>query len=214
MVKLNTGLQKNQCDKSKIQVTGESTLKVNPNMAMVNIGIDTEDKDLQKAQQQNAKISRIVIKGLENMGIKKNDISTVIYNIEPLYDYVDGKQVFNTYSVSNVLNVNITDMNKIGLVIDESVKNGANNIKDITFTVSNPEVYYNKALQLAVKNSVEKAMIIGNVLNIKVNKIPCSIEERTIEFMNNSFNAAKLAGTDILPGSVKINAGVSSVFSY
>src|SRR3712207_6173673 len=161
MVKLNTGLQKNQCDKSKIQVTGESTLKVNPNMAMVNIGIDTEDKDLQKAQQQNAKISRIVIKGLENMGIKKNDISTVIYNIEPLYDYVDGKQVFNTYSVSNVLNVNITDMNKIGLVIDESVKNGANNIKDITFTVSNPEVYYNKALQLAVKNSVEKAMIIG-----------------------------------------------------
>lgn len=205
------------CNKGRIKVIGTGNLKVQPDMAIVNLGIITEDKNLEKAQRENAKISNRVIKELQNMGIDKIDISTSSYNIEAQYDYVDNKRVFRSYRVTNILSVNIRDISKVGEIIDASVRNGVNNVGNIRFTISNPKHYNNKALKLAVENSVEKAMVIGSTLKVHVNTTPCSVKEVTSAGRLGEKNIAMLESaqaTPIMPGELTINRAVEAIFIY
>ena len=204
------------CNKGKIKVIGTGSLKVQPDMAIVNLGIITEDKNLEKAQRENAKISNRVIRELESMGIDRRDISTANYNIEAQYDYVDNKRVFRSYRVTNILGVNIRDITKVGEIIDASVKNGVNNVENIRFTISNPKHYNNKALKLAVENSVEKAMVIGSTLKVNVNTTPCSVKEiRPTEILRqNTVMLESAPVTPIMPGELTINATVEAIFIY
>ncbi|SUY66897.1 SIMPL domain-containing protein [Clostridium tetani] len=204
------------CNKGRAKVIGVGSLKVQPDMAIVSLGIITEDKSLEKAQRENAKISDRVIRELQNMGIDRRDISTANYNIEAQYDYVDNKRVFRGYRVTNILSVNIRDITKVGEIIDASVKNGANNVGNVSFTISNPKHYNNRALKLAVENAVEKAMVIGNTLKVQVNTIPCSVKEvrPTEKFRENTAMFQATATTPIMPGELTISATVEAIFVY
>ncbi|NMA57573.1 SIMPL domain-containing protein [Clostridium cochlearium] len=203
------------CNKGRIRVMGVGNLKVQPDMAVISLGIITEDKNLEKAQKENAQISSRVIRGLQNMGIDIKDISTANYNIEAQYDYVDNKQVFRAYRVTNILSVNIRDVRKVGEIIDASVKNGVNNVASVRFTVSDLKQYNNRVLKLAVQDSVEKAIVIGNTLKVRVNTTPCSVkEERNIEPLRENVVMLKDVSTPIIPGQLELMAVVEAVFVY
>jgi len=58
-------------------------VRANPDVAIVNIGVVTEDKELERAQQQNAATTSSVINSLRAAGIKDADIQTVTYSVNP-----------------------------------------------------------------------------------------------------------------------------------
>ncbi|MDP4145029.1 MAG: SIMPL domain-containing protein [Bacillota bacterium] len=199
-----------------LRINGLGTIKASPDIATVYIGVITEDKNLQTAQEENAIKSTSVINGLYRMNIPKQDISTAAYTIEPQYNYIDGKQEFRGYRVSNTLNVKIRDLSKVGAIIDDAVANGANNISNINFTVENPEVYYNNALKLALKDSIEKAKAITNTLGVSLNEVPLRILELSTvpSAESTSLQKAYSATTPILPGEISIIARIETIFNY
>ncbi|HCQ89947.1 MULTISPECIES: SIMPL domain-containing protein [unclassified Clostridium] len=199
-----------------IRVIGIGSIQAEPDIAIVNLGVMTEDKNLETAQRENIMISNRVINQLEEMGILRRDIKTSIYNIEPQYDYIEGKQVFRNYKVTNIFTVTIRDIRRVGEIIDASVSIGANNVGNISFTISNPRYYYNKALQLAVIDAVEKAITIGNTLKVSVNTIPNSIKEQAPiqEFESRAMMKTYTASTPVMPGEIEITARVEGSFQY
>lgn len=202
--------------KGELKINGTATIKIEPNIAIVNLGVVTEDINLEKAQRENAIKATSIINELLKFNIPKEDISTFTYSIEPQYDYIEGKQIFRGYKVTNILSVTIRDLSKVGQIIDAAVSKGANRVDNIKFTVENPSPYYNKALSLAIINAINKARQVENTLKVNLFKIPYKIIEQS-----STENVQEVAGfkalaatTPILPGQITITSNIEAFFYY
>lgn len=202
---------------NSVKLNGKGTLKTKPDMAILTLGVITEGKELKTVQEENALKTNSLINRLKAMGINERDIQTQSYNVDIEYDYVDGKQVFRGYRVTNTIVVTIRDINKTGEIIDAAVESGANTIRGINFTVANPSLYYNQALKLAIKDAIEKAQVVENTLGVVINETPISIEEEGSQYVpiieRESLKAASTV-TPIEAGTIEITARIKAIFYY
>ena len=204
----------------KMNLNGKASVMIEPDIATAILGVETQNKELKVAQEENAMKSTQVINALMKMGIADKDIKTESYTINPEYDYVEGKQIFRDYKVTHTFRVTIKDLQKFGEIIDAAVASGANMVTNINFTVSNPSVYYRQALNLAIEDAIKKAKGIEEKLEIVLNKVPISITEESQRYTPvdgkyfAAFSAAPAYHTPIKEGQIEINASVRAVFVY
>ena len=121
-------------DARTMKVYGNGKVAVKPNVAIVQLGVVTENKFLHKAQQENTEKMNKVLQTLVNLGIPNKDIQTSAFIINPKYDYQNGKQFNQRYQVMHMLQVRLTHIDQVGIVIDTVVNQGVNRISDIRFT--------------------------------------------------------------------------------
>lgn len=200
-----------------IEVTGEGTVSAAPDKSAIVLGAVTDDISLNRAQAENAKTLSDIIDALLKLTIPKEHIQTVNYNIDMQYDYEDGKRIFKGYQVTHLLQVTIDKIELTGLVVDTAVSQGANSISNIQFISSHPEVHYNHALSLAIKNAESKAVTIAKTLGVTLIKHPIQIQEesRTPEPIPHQTGVyAKSTATPIQPGKVEFVAAVKVKYSY
>jgi uncharacterized protein YggE len=204
---------------NRLTVAGEGSVFVNPDTAMITIGVITENQNLSAAQKENTDKTAAVINSLLGLGISQKDIQTTTYRIEPQYDYENGKQIFRGYKVEHQFQVTIKDLSKIGQVIDKAVASGANFVSSIQFTVSNPDVFYNQALTLAIQNAQQKAIVMARALQVTLNPVPIAVTElsqnvppRPIPFQ--AMALAQDSGVPIQPGENKITASVKIDYTF
>lgn len=196
---------------------GEGSVLVQPDMAQIVLGVETENKVLREAQSENAQKISTIIQALRNIGIQEEHIQTDNFTIFPMYDFLDGKQVFRGYRVEHLLRVTVIDIKKIGLVVDTAVENGANRVSNIIFQISNSAGLYQNALQKAVSDAVQKANTIASQLQIELNPIPIRIIEESkfiegpVPFSHSQM--VKSSATEIQPGREEIKAVVTATFS-
>ncbi len=203
-------------EKGYIKVTGAASLKAVPDTAIVNMGVVTDNISLEVARRENSMKTANVINALTSLGIDKKQIITGAFSIDPIYDYINGKQTFRGYRVTNILTVTIKDIDRAGEVIDKATIAGVNRVDNVNFTVSDPTVYYDKALKLAIENAIHKSSVIGGTLDIEVEEVPCRIIERSMEAVPFETSAVKLsaAATPVMPGQIEIAAVVVAIFRY
>jgi uncharacterized protein len=202
--------------KCSIKVNGTGTVKAVPDMAVINLGVVTEGLVLEAAQNENTTKSTEVISSLIGMGIPRKQIRTASYNIEPVYDYVEGNQVFKGYRVTNLLSITVTNLAEIGKIIDTATAAGANRVDSINFSISDPSVYYDRALNLAIKSALRKAYLIAEALGAQINEIPCKIIEEgsAVPMAEGPMLKLSAQSTPILPGQIEISARIEAVFQY
>jgi len=158
-----------------------------------------------------------ILNDLYNIGIDQEDIQTIDISIRKVYDYEEGKQIFRGYEVVHILRVTVRNIDQVGEVYTIGIENGANSDVDIKFTVSNIEDYYNRALQLAVKDAVDKAKLMANTLGVRIRRIPKNISEvimsQTPPPRPYVLSATKEVGTTpISEGTMDVRAEVNSEF--
>ncbi|MFD1928457.1 SIMPL domain-containing protein [Sporosarcina siberiensis] len=204
-------------DRRVMTVTGIGNQSIAPDTANIQFEVRTENMVLTQAQQENAYVMNQVIESLLNLGISAENIKTVSYTVFPQYDYVEGKQVFRGYEVINAISVKVPSIEQVGKVIDVAVQNGANSVSNIQFTVDNEELYYEKALSLALGNAVSKAQAIANTMQLQLDPTPTTITEahRDEPIGPRPFMAKEMAAsTPIEPGQIEITATVKVQFQY
>lgn len=202
----------------KITVSGEGSVFATPNRATANVGVRTENPNLQIAQSENAEKSNTMLQSIQNLGISKDDIRTADFRIDPIYTYEDGKQFFQGYRVTHLYTITLKNLAQIGKVIDTAVENGANEIMNIQFSVAEPQALYNQALSMAVVDSFNKAQAVARTLGIPTSISPLSITEETIKGAPGPFLVASMetsggTGTPIEPGKLEIKATVTGTYS-
>jgi uncharacterized protein YggE len=205
--------------KKEIHVTGEGTVSVQPDRAEITLGVSTEDIELKKAQEENGAAIAKVIQSLREMGINEDNIQTVEYSIYPLYDFSNGQQVFRGYRVNHMVSIAVADIDRVGSVVDAAVTSGANNVRNITFSLSNSAVAYQKALSLAVESAIAKANTIAQSLQVQLIPTPVQVVEvlggqkEPIPFGETQM-VKSAAATQIEPGTQAIKALVRAIFLY
>lgn len=194
---------------------GEGQVSTVPNVAIIRLGVETNGMNLEEIQNQNARISQAVLESLYDLGV--TNIKTFQYNVNKDYDYVDGNRIDRGYTVRNIFEIRITDIQGVGTIIDTAVLNGANVIEFITFDVEDPEYYYQDALNMAVMNAIQKARSISDFLGLQRRPMPISIVEHGSEQLPpQRYYASRESAftTPIEPGQYQIKASVTVKFDF
>jgi len=142
-----------------ISVTGTATASVDPDLLVVQFGVETQKLTAKEALESNSAILANVVESLKTVGIPEDELSTSRFNIMPIYDsYRDEKtgrytQELLGYRVSNVIMVETVNLDLAADIIDTAVSVGANRVDSVYFTLS-PE----KNLQIK-DDLIEKAVL-------------------------------------------------------
>ena len=210
-------------DRNTITVQGSSSITVSPTIVYVSIWVTTFNKNAASAQSENAVKMDRVYKTLASLGIKKDKIKTVNYNISPRYDYKNNVATLAGYNVINSIRVTVNDLKKVSDVLDMTVKEGVNQSNSISFGVTDEERdrLYLQALSQAVSNAKEKANTIAAAAGIAISKPANIIEGSSAHFVQPNYRAmdmAKMASetapTPISEGELMIEANVTVIYDY
>lgn len=196
-----------------MRFTGEGKVSVEPDIAIIRLGVETRGENLQSVQDENRMIASTILDSVRNNQV--TDIKTFQFNIERQYEYRDGERVDLGYVVRNIFEIRTNQLEQVGAIIDEAVGAGANVVDFIGFDVSDPEYYYLEALNMAVDQSIQKAKSVARNLGLLGEPTPiCIAENSTIARPLQDFALREfVANTPIEPGTKDITANVTVEFS-
>ncbi|PID80091.1 MAG: hypothetical protein CSB19_01030, partial [Clostridiales bacterium] len=168
---------------NRVVVEGQATVMVQPDIAKIDLNVQTRDVDSKVAQAENKKIMNNVIAALNKAGVANKDITTSHYNIYHTYDDYDYPMPMDekpvrkrSYQVTNGIVVKTTNIDEVGKLIDVATAAGANDINGIRFESSKADLHYQEALQKAMANAKSKATAITATFGKTVD-VPLSVSE-------------------------------------
>lgn len=196
-----------------ITVVGEGVVNIEPNVARTNIGVEVLRPTVEEAAAENAAIVDRLLATLVELGIAGKDIQTSGYNVfAERYGAsgpVSDEEV--QYRVSNNVTVIIRDLDKVGEVLDASIKAGANNIYGVEFLLDDATAVRSEARKLAVENARATAEELAALNGVKVGKILAISEVvgGAGGFYNNSISSFQIGmggaeRTPIQPGQLRL----------
>lgn len=207
-----------QVEKRKtIRVFGEGTVSATPDQVQMRLGVITQNESITIGQQENAAGISAIISSIQDLNVLENQIQTVVYRIDPQYDYVEGVEVFRGYRIVHLLQITLDQVGLAGPVIDAAVNSGANSIASIQFTLKDPTEVYNQALSEAVDNGREKANTLARSFNVTLDQVPLEIKEIANGLRPEQYPsvlAAQTTPTPIQPGQLTYEVTIEVLFTY
>ena len=96
-------------------VTGEATIAVAPDSAMIRIGVSSQDKTAREASDANARQMTAVLAAIKSNSIADRDIQTSRLSLQPQYDpNKSGTARLTGFQATNQVTVRIQRYRKSG----------------------------------------------------------------------------------------------------
>lgn len=207
-------------DRRSVQVSGEGIVKVEPDQVKLQFGIESNNRDLVKAKDDNTTRTKKLLDALKKFNIPSQDIQTGLVQINPRYDYVNNRQTLAGYVAMKQISVTIKDVNNYGKILNAVLEAGADHVSGIQFDTSKSEELKKEARKRAVADAKSKAEMLAGELNQKIGP-PLNIQEgetpTAIPFHRGGMMAqameAKSSPEDVLsPGEITVRASVTVRF--
>ena len=160
-----------------ITVSGEATVSVPPDLALVEGGVTSEAKTAREASDANNAAMGKVLQALKGAGIEAKDLQTARLSLQPQSaPNRSGPSAIVGYRASNRVTIRVRDVIKVAGVIDTLVAAGANDIGGINFMVSQASKLLDEAREQAVADARRKAEIYAKAAGVTLGA-PLSISE-------------------------------------
>ena len=214
-----------------ISVTGEGMISLEPDLALLNIGVEALGDTVTEARGQAAQAMDAVLVALKDRGIEDKDIQTRSFNIWPRYEWMEvieddkrsGNQVLVGYTVSNSASVKIRDLDEVGDIIDEVATAGGDliRINGINFTVEDSKPFMTQLREAAVNDALAKAQHFAALTGVSLGRLVFIAEfgggsPVVKEFADAGGFAVPAAvpmpGTSISGGELDLRLSVQAVF--
>jgi uncharacterized protein YggE len=163
-----------------ISVSGTGDASGSPDLAVLDLGVSTEEKTVKEARDTAASAMNDVLSALKDDGVAEKDVQTVQFRIEPEYEYPDGKQVLRGFRVTNIVEAKVRDLDRVGEIIDDVAQAGGDvvQVQSLRFTIEEPEDLRAEARKEAVADARARAEDLAEQAGVKLGK-PISISETT-----------------------------------
>ena len=213
-----------------IRVSGTGTVSVEPDVAILQVGVEVFAGKVSIARSEASKAMDSVVTVLKKEGVEEKDIQTTKFNIYPRYDYeevtVNGKrigtQVLTGYTVNNTVKAKIYEIDKVGDIIDKSADAGGDyvRINGVDFTVDDPSPYQTEIRKMAVENAVEKAQDYALLTDVELGPV-IELNEMNSGSLHSPYEAdygmrmmaAAAPTTSISAGQLEISLTVDTLFA-
>jgi len=210
----------NQSNNGTLVVSGRAEVRATPDMARFSVGVETRAETVDEAGRLNAEAMERVRMALYNAGAAPEALKTTNFNVYPEWHYNrdDGTRTLIGYRVSHSLEVTVTDLDRLGAMLDAAMSDGANQVSGPTFGLINPEELEAQALAEAVRRARAKAEVLARASGVYLKGISHISEHvalppsMPIAASYAMFDVAERAATEISAGEVTVTANVSITF--
>jgi hypothetical protein len=161
-----------------VVTTGTAVVRAAPDLAFAGLSATGRAKAPAQAQRQSADAMSAVRKALAAAGVADTDVRTVRYDLQPEYDYADGRQTLRGYAATNAIEVRVRALDRLGDLVDRAVGAGATEVTGIRFDIADRSVLERQALAEAVADARAKAEAAAKGAGLTVTAI-VRIEEGT-----------------------------------
>jgi uncharacterized protein YggE len=193
-----------------VTVMGTAIVRSAPDEAVVSIGVQTQGHTAKEALRDNAAKMSKVIDALVKSGVRRQDIATTYVNLYPSYDA--SGQVLASYTATNQVDVTVTNLSKLGDVIDGAVAAGANLSSGVTFKLSDQNSGRADALAMAIQDARSQAEALATAAGARLGQV-VSIEQTSSSLPPPIFDSGKASGiaspTPILPPTMETQVSVT-----
>lgn len=207
-----------------ITVTGLGVVFAKPDVGYVNVGVEIQRKEAKEAGEENAKIMNEVVQALLKLGVKEEDLTTINYNLEPVYNYPPNEApVLVGFRARNNLQIKVTkklsngniDTAFMGAILDTAISNGANIINGLSFDILNKDELKLEAIKAAMEDAKKKAEVALKVVDETIKGVlEVNISDITFPVFRDLKVFAPETTTPIYTGeeSVQVTVNVKFIF--
>jgi len=161
-----------------IVTSGEGVVKQAPDRAWVSIAAESRARTAQEAQRMNTDAMNAVLEKIKTLGIPADAIQTVGYNLQPEFDYQNGKQTLRGYVARNSVQVRVDALAKTGEVISAAVGSGATNVSGVRFDLKDRDAVEREALRRAVQDARQRANYAATGAGVSIDRVLRVEEQR------------------------------------
>ncbi len=192
-----------------VTVTGEATVSVAPDSAVIRIGVSSLGKTAREASDANAKKMTAVLAAIKESGIAERDVQTSRLSLQPQYDPSKaGPARLLGFQVTNQVTVKIRDIDKLAAILDHAIGAGANEMSGIEFVVSEQSKLLDQARDEAIADAQRKAKLYVQAAGGKLGKV-VSITEEGASGPPRPVAQLRAASVPVAPGERELRAVVS-----
>lgn len=202
-----------------LSVSGHAEVKAKPDVAYLSLSVTTTARQQADAAQDNARRTTALLAALKKAGVQAAQIQTQGYSVQPQYDYTPSPPVLTGFQAVNSIQVTVTDLPRVGVLLDVATGAGATSAGDVSFDLLDREAVQNAALAKAVAQARAHANVLAAAAGIAVGR-PMSVSEGSAPvvqplLMARSAMALKEAAptTPISAGQITVSADVSVVYA-
>lgn len=156
-----------------LAVTGEGKASAKPDCASVYVSVQTDGTTAYEALQANNKsVHKLLNQTLPGLSIAGKDVQTSDFQVSPKYRYKQNEEpVLVGYTVVNSVYVKVRNLENVGKVLDGVVKDGANRVSGVQFTITDMATVLDQARQEAVKDARRRADLYATAAGVELGKV-------------------------------------------
>jgi hypothetical protein len=215
-------------EKHTISASGAATIRIKPDSARVFFGVQTIDKTVKEAREENSAKTKAVLDALKNLHIKDLKMKTSNVNVDLLPSH-PGEALISRiagFRLTNSFTVLITDQDAARLsslasqVLDTALEAGANQVQQIVFFVRNEEEVNRQALTKAVEDALANAQALAAGAKVTIRDTVAISGQPEYSYpaqvMRNSMPIGGLGGseTPVVAGDLEITCRVNIECRY
>jgi uncharacterized protein YggE len=194
---------------------GQAVLKRAPDQAFIDLAVETRTQTPKQASAANAQAMTAVQEKLRSLGLPADALRTQGYQLNPEFDYVNGRQVPRGYVARNSIEVRVDRLEQLPEVIDTGIAAGATNAGAIRFDLRDRTAAEREALKNAVADARARAEAAASGAGLTIARV-LSIQEGgrgevppPIPMMATRAEMKASLPTPISAGEIEIRASVT-----
>ncbi|HEX7079701.1 MAG TPA: SIMPL domain-containing protein [Gammaproteobacteria bacterium] len=205
-----------------VTVSASAEVAVQPDQAVVRLGVTAQAADAAAAQDQVNGVMQRVLEAVKGRDVPDSAVRTEELSLSPVYSNpprspADSPQEPRVvgYRASNVVSVEVSELARIGEIVDAGIEAGANQLYGISFRVRNDAGARAEAMRLAVEEARIQADAVADAMGMRIAGVRevvaggYDVRPPTPYFAER---AVDIAATSVEPGRVQVTANVTVTY--
>lgn len=215
LVTFSAMAQNNNIITPQVNVSGEGSIKIKPDYAIITMGAEIKDLDSAKAKKQNDDIIAKMIQVIKKNNIAEKDYQTQRVSLYKTREYQEKKDYF---VAAQTVTITLRNLDQYEKIMSELLEAGANSINGVEFKSTQTDKYATEIRAKAVLDAKKKAQDYAGALNQTIGKALIISDQSMVNnpriYMMKTANAEMdAAGQQTLAiGEIEITTNVNITF--
>ncbi|HVR30698.1 MAG TPA: SIMPL domain-containing protein [Thermoanaerobaculia bacterium] len=155
-----------------VTVMGHGEVKASPDLALIQLAVETTGENAARATAENARRTTAVIAAVKEKIGDQGRVTTTGYQVEPRYAIrrpgSEAPPEITGYIARNHVRVESRDLEVVGQLIDAAMEAGANRTNSLSFTLEHRTPHLRRALEKASAEARAQAESIASALGVRL----------------------------------------------
>lgn len=164
------GLAQNATPPRTVNVSGQGEVRSEPDRALVTLGIEARRPKMEEARAEVGRTVDAVLKLTRDLKIDPRYVHATRITIQPEYNWnaQDRERVLLGYFVARQVQVELRNLDQLGVLLERAVDLGVNQIGDPQLDSSRKRELEREALTKAVEDARQNAAVLATAAGLKL----------------------------------------------